>query len=128
MEQQIYNRKIVPPIITTKPSGVSYWIDYKGYGKVLPSDVGVYNITVYFNDPNFVPKHVSAVFRINPAEVYVEGIEVEDKVYDGVDTLKITGRLKGVLPGDEVFLNLKARIAEGKIDVGIHDVEITSYS
>lgn len=128
LEQQIYNRKIVPPIITTKPSGVSYWIDYKGYGKVLPSDVGVYNITVYFNDPNFVPKHVSAVFRINPAEVYVEGIEVEDKVYDGVDTLKITGRLKGVLPGDEVFLNLKARIAEGKIDVGIHDVEITSYS
>ena len=53
---------------------------------------------------------------------------MEDKAYDGVDTLKITGRLKGVLPGDEVFLNLKARIAEGKIDVGIHDVEITSYS
>lgn len=127
LEQQVYGN-VKAPIITTKPANVSYWIDYKGQGQVRPEDAGTYNIVVYFNDPNYVPRHVSAMFKIQKKELRIEDIEVESKVYDGVSSLAITGKINGVMLGDEVKLLMRARTEGGKVNVGSHKVEITSYT
>lgn len=127
LEKQIYGSTIVPPVITTKPANVAYWIDYQGSGKIMPQKAGTYNIVVYFNDPNFAPRHITAMFKIQRRELTVEKIEVEDKVYDGIPTLTISGRLKGVTLNDEVYLTLEARTSQGKINTGTHKVEIVRY-
>ncbi len=127
LERQVYG-SVVPPIITTKPAGVSYWIDYQGHGKTIPPNAGTYNIVVYFNDPNYVPKHISAMFKIQKKEITLENIEVQNKAYDGVSTIAITAKMNGVLPGSEVKLDLKARTLGGATNVGIHNVEILSYN
>ena len=127
LENQIYG-SVVPPIITTSPANVSYYIVYQGYDTVMPTDAGSYNITVYFNDDNYEKKQVSAMFKINKKPLTVTNIEVSDKVYDGVSSLSIKGQLSGVLYGDEVNIAMTARTAEGAVNVGSHYVEITSYT
>ncbi|MDD4316503.1 MAG: MBG domain-containing protein, partial [Clostridia bacterium] len=127
LEQQVYG-SVVPPIITTKPAGVKYWIDYQGYGKITPTNAGTYNMVVYFNDQNYVPRHISAMFKIQKKEIRLDNIEVQNKIYDGVATIAMTAKMTGVLPGDEVNLDLRAKTAGGAIKVGRHNLEITAYN
>jgi hypothetical protein len=127
LERQVYG-SVVPPIITTKPSDVSYYIIYQGYGRIMPTDAGTYNIVVYFNDPNYIPKQVSAMFRIRKKELQLEDIRVENKVYDGVASLKITAKMNGVFLGDQVTLKLRAETEGGKTNPGKHNVVITEYA
>ena len=58
-----------------------------------------------FNDLNYIPKQVSAMFRIRKKELQLEDIRVENKVYDGVASLKITAKMNGVFFKDQVTLN-----------------------
>lgn len=116
---------VVPPIVTTSPANVSYYIIYQGYNTTLPTAVGSYNVTVYIDDANYASTQMSAVFRINPKPLEITGITVKDKAYDGVASLEITGSLTGVLYNDEVKLDLSARTYNGAIDKGEHFVEIT---
>ena len=127
LERQVYG-SVVPPIITTKPSDVSYYIIYQGYGRIMPTDAGTYNIVVYFNDPNYIPKQVSAMFRIRKKELQLEDIRAENKVYDGVASLKITAKMNGVFLGDQVTLKLRAETEGGKTNPGKHNVVITEYA
>lgn len=116
---------VVPPIVTTTPANVSYYIIYQGYYTTLPTSVGSYNVTVYIDDDNYASTQMSAVFRINPKPLEVTGLTVKDKAYDGVATLEINGSLTGVLYSDEVKLELTARTYNGATNKGEHFVEIT---
>lgn len=131
LEKQIYagkNSSLVPPIVKTQPSGVHYYIEYQGHGQHMPTSVGTYSITVYFNDPNFEPKNVSAIFKIQKKEITLENIQVQSKVYDGTSSLDITAKMNGVAYGDEVILSIKARTVDGKVAVGKHYVDIYEYT
>lgn len=126
-ENQVYGN-VTDPIITTVPAGVKYYIVYKGTdGNRLPTDAGSYNMTVYFDDPNYETKQVDAQFRIAKKPVVITKISVENKTFDGITALKISGTIEGILPGDEVALAMTAETADGSAKVGPHYVKITSY-
>lgn len=127
LENQIYGN-VVAPIITTKPSKIRYYIIYQGHGLDMPQDAGIYNIMVYFDDDNYEKKQISAMFKINKKQITVVNIVAEDKVYDGVPSIKISGKLSGVRMGDEVILTLSATTAENAVNIGYHYVDITEYS
>lgn len=128
LERQVYGGTIVAPIVQTKPSGVQYYIVYEGYERHMPTNAGTYNITVYFNDPNYAPKPVSAIFVIHRKEIFFDTITVQSKAYDGVSSLDIDGTLSGVVYGDEVNYTLEASTRDGKYNVGKHYVTITKAS
>jgi len=124
---QIYGR-VSEPIITTVPIKVAKpYIVYQG-STIMPKEAGSYNITVYFDDDNFDKKQVNAIFRINKATAKVINVKVEDKVFDGVATLKITGSLQDIRPGDECYITMTAATFNNAINVGFHSVVITSFS
>lgn len=125
LENQIYGN-VIEPNISTEPNGISYYIVYHGYSQ-MPKNAGTYNITVYFDDDNYEKKQISAMFKINPLKITVVNIQVDDKVYDGVAALEISGKLQGVFVGDEVALELKAHTADNKTSIGKHDVVISEY-
>lgn len=127
LEQQIYGN-VVDPIVTTRPSNVSYYIVYQGYGTIRPNDAGSYNITVYFNDNNYEKRQVSAMFKINKKALEITNIIVSDKVYDGVATLSVQGQLSGLLYGDEVNLSMSAETVNQDFNIGWHYVNITKYT
>lgn len=121
---QVYGT-VVSPIVNTVPSNVNYYIVYQGYDKTVPTMVGTYNITVYIDDGNYASKQVSAVFRINPKPVSVTNIRVQDKAYDGVDSVGISASLSGIMYNDEVSLSIKATTHDGETAVGEYYVDIT---
>lgn len=123
---QIYG-SVSKPIIVTVPTDVNYYIIYQGYDKVMPTDVGSYNITVYIDDESYNSKQVSAVFKINPRPLTVSSFTAEDKVFDGTSTIAVTGKLSGVLFSDEVTLTLRGVTADGSSEPGKHGVIITDY-
>lgn len=124
--EQTYG-SVVAPIITTTPAGVSYYIVYQGFNTTMPTDAGTYNITVYIDDENYEADQISAVFMIRQKELAVKDIVVKDKVYDGTSTVEISGRLDGMLYGDEVLLRMEATTFDNKTNVGKHYVTITNY-
>lgn len=124
--EQTYG-SVVAPIITTTPAGVSYYIVYQGFNTTMPTDAGTYNITVYIDDENYEADQISAVFMIKPKELAISDIVVKDKVYDGTSTVEISGRLDGMLYGDEVLLRMEATTFDNKTNVGKHYVTITNY-
>jgi len=126
MENQVYG-SVVPPIITTSPANVSYYIVYQG-STVMPTSAGSYQITVYFDDPNYEKKQSTAMFKINKKPLTVSGITVNDKSYDGTSSLEISGKLNGIMYGDEVNLRMTAQTEGNNSSVGGHYVEITSYT
>ncbi|HOO22713.1 MAG TPA: MBG domain-containing protein [Clostridia bacterium] len=126
LENQIYGM-VTAPIIYTRPSNISYYIVYQGYGTKMPTDAGTYNIMVYFDDNNYEKKQIFAMFRINPMPINIGQITVRDKVYDGVSSIEIEGKLQGVRPDDEVELVMKATTANNDPSVGAHYVTITEY-
>jgi hypothetical protein len=126
LENQIYG-SVVAPIINTIPTNISYYIVYQGYGTVMPTSAGTYSIIVYFDDDNYEKKQISAMFKINPKSATVINITVEDKVYDGVSSVEISGSLSGIALGDEVELTLTAATVDNDASIGYHYVEITSY-
>lgn len=125
LEGQVYGN-VKEPQITTSPAGVSYYIVYQGYSR-MPTDAGSYNLIVHFNDDNYEKKQASAMFRINKKKIDVTNIIVEDKVYDGVPTLKISGQLTNIELDDEVILTMTAETAGRAVNVGYHEVNIVSY-
>ncbi len=126
LENQIYGNTVAPKV-NTIPSDIDYYISYQGYNLVKPDDVGTYNITVYFNDDNYEKRQVSAIYKINPKVISVVDIKVNDKTYDGVPTLIISGKLQGVLPEDIVLLTMEATTVDKKSNAGSHNVDITNY-
>ena len=126
LEKQIYGSVVVAPTVTTIPTNVSYYIVYQGHDS-MPKAAGTYNITVYFNDDNYEKSQVIAMFRINPTKAQVTGIQVANKVYDGVSSLSISGNIQGIVVGDEVSLEMTAHTLDNKTNVGLHYVEIGNY-
>lgn len=126
LENQIYG-SVVAPIITTSPANVSYYILYQGYGTEIPKDAGSYHITVYFNDDNYEKLQSTAMFKINKKPLSVTNIQVEDKVYDGIPNIGISGQLSGLVFGDEVSLKMSARTLNDEIKVGSYSVVVTEY-
>ncbi len=126
MENQVYGA-VTAPIITTVPAGVSYYIIYQGYGMNVPQDAGSYHITVYFNDNNFEKTQSSAMFKINKKQLNVSNIQVEDKIYDGIPNINITGQLNGLVFGDEVTLKMSAVTANKETQVGSYGIEVVEY-
>lgn len=126
IDNQVYGA-VVEPIVLTEPSGIAYKIIYHGTnGGLLPTEAGSYNITIQFIDENYESLQVAAKFKIAKKPIYVTEITVEDKTYDGTPTLKVTGRLYGILPDDEISLTMTAQTADGSSAVGQHYVKITS--
>ncbi len=119
--------KVAPPIVTTVPAGVHYYIIYAGYEKTMPTDINSYNITVYIDDENYAATQINNTFRIVPKTISVTDIKVKDKLYNGTPTVDIEAKLSGVLYNDEVFLTLTAETADGSAAVGKHLVSVTSY-
>lgn len=126
MENQVYGA-VTAPIVTTVPSGVSYYIIYQGYGMNVPKEAGSYHITVYFNDNNYEKTQSSAMFKINKKQLSVTNIQVEDKIYDGIPNINITGQLSGLVFGDEVSLKMSAVTANKETKVGSYGVEVVEY-
>lgn len=127
LENQIYGLGVSAPKIYTRPSNISYYIVYQGYSQ-MPKDAGNYNIMVYFDDDNFDKKQVFAMFKINPKKITIDRITVQDKVYDGVSTIKVDGQLKDVEVDDQVTLRMSATTANNAVNVGKHSVVITDYT
>lgn len=126
VDNQVYG-SVVDPIVLTEPSGVGYKIIYHGTsGGTRPTDAGSYDITVQFNDESYETMQIAAKFKIAKKSIYVTGITVSDKTYDGTPTLAVTGQLYGVLPGDEISLSMTAETVDGTSNVGTHYVRITS--
>ncbi|MCI5791191.1 MAG: MBG domain-containing protein [Clostridiales bacterium] len=126
MENQVYGA-VTAPIITTVPSGISYYIIYQGYGTTVPQDAGSYHISVYFNDNNFEKTQSSAMFKINKKQLSVTNIQVEDKIYDGIPNINVTGQLNGLIFGDEVTLKMSAVTANRETKVGSYGIEVVEY-
>lgn len=126
MENQVYGA-VTAPIITTVPSGISYYIIYQGYGTTVPQDAGSYHISVYFNDNNFEKTQSSAMFKINKKQLSVTNIQVEDKIYDGIPNINVTGQLNGLVFGDEVTLKMSAVTANRETKVGSYGIEVVEY-
>lgn len=127
LSKQVYG-SVSAPIIRTIPDGVNYYVIYQGYDRTMPMEVGTYNITVYIDDISYGSAQESAVFKINPKALTISSYSVSDKVYDGTNTIAITGELFGVLANDEVSLTLRAATIDDSAEAGKHGVKITWYN
>lgn len=73
------------------------------------SNVGVFPITISgFESTNYQISYQGALLEITPADLYIHGIGVEDKVYDGgvsttVDYSEIL--FEGLVDGDEILVD-----------------------
>lgn len=127
LSNQIYG-SVVYPKVSTDPVGVSYRLEFPGYGDTMPTAAGNYNIKVIIEDPNYKGDTITAMFRINPKEISVENIKAYGKPADGLADVKVTGDLKGVMAGDEVSVIFDAETEGGKTGAGTYGVYIKSWT
>lgn len=126
LSNQIYGSVSVP-VVVTSPAGVGVRVEFPGY-ETMPLSAGNYSIKAVIDDPNYFSTELSAMFRINPKEISIENIKAQNKAYDGLPNITVTGELNGVMVGDEVILNLTATTAGGKSEIGTYAVVITSWT
>lgn len=125
LSSQIYGT-VSMPIVHVSPSDVQYTISFVGY-EFLPKSAGAYSVKVTVTDSNYMPMEKESLFRILPKDITIENIKVSDKAYDGLDSISITGELRGVLNKDEVTLKMTARAEGGATQPGTYGVEILTY-
>ena len=126
LSNQIYGQVSIP-VVNTTPAGVGYVIEFPGYEN-MPTGAGTYSIKVTIQDPNYVNTTRTAMFRINPKKINVENLKAYNKAYDGVSNIEVTGELKGVMNGDEVDVTLIAHTRDNKVNIGVHQVIIDSWT
>ena len=125
LSNQIYGSVSVP-VVVTSPAGVGVRVEFPGY-ESMPLSAGNYSIKAVIDDPNYFSTELTAMFRINPKEISIENIKVQNKAYDGLPNVTVTGELSGVMVGDEVILSMTATTMGGKSEVGTYGVVITSW-
>ena len=125
LSNQIYGSVSVP-VVVTSPAGVGVRVEFPGY-ESMPLSAGNYSIKAVIDDPNYLSTEATAMFRINPKEISIENIKVQNKAYDGLPNVTVTGELNGVMVGDEVILNMTATTMGNKSEVGTYEVVITSW-
>ena len=126
LSNQIYGSVSVP-VVVTSPAGVGVRIEFPGYEN-MPLSAGNYSIKAVIDDPNYFATELNAMFRINPKEISIENIKVQNKAYDGLPNVTVTGELYGVMVGDEVVLKMTATTMGNKSEVGTYQVVITSWT
>ncbi|MFA5449227.1 MAG: MBG domain-containing protein [Clostridia bacterium] len=114
------------PIVNVSPSDVQYRILFESH-EFLPDAAGTYNITVVVTDPNYMPINKESMFTIRPKAITIENIKVFNKPEDGLSDIQITGELRGIMTGDEVFLSMTAKTRGRGITMGSYDVDILSW-
>ncbi len=125
LSNQVYGQVSVP-IVNTVPAGVGYVIEFPGY-ESMPTKAGTHSIKVTIQDPNYNATSLNAMFRINPKNISVENLKVYNKAYDGLSNVEVKGELKGIMNGDEVDVTLTAHTRDNKVNIGVHQVVITSW-
>ncbi|NLT18377.1 MAG: hypothetical protein GXY10_03115 [Clostridiales bacterium] len=126
LSTQVYGSVFIPNVLVT-PSNVTVRVSFPGYPD-MPTTAGTHSIRVEVIDPNYNPSFRNGTFIILPRQISIENIEAYDKAVDGLSDIRVTGTLGGVLQGDEVFLEMKARTEENLINVGTHAVIIDSWT
>ncbi|MFA7664397.1 MAG: MBG domain-containing protein, partial [Clostridia bacterium] len=126
LSTQVYGSVSMPNVLVT-PSNVTVRVSFPGYPD-MPTTAGTHSIRVEVIDPNYNPSFRNGTFIILPRQISIENIKAFDKAVDGLSDIKVTGSLGGVLQGDEVFLEMKARTEDNLIDVGTHTVIIDSWT
>lgn len=126
LSTQVYGSVSMPNVLVT-PSNVTVRVSFPGYPD-MPTTAGTHSIRVEVIDPNYNPSFRNGTFIILPRQISIENIKAFDKAVDGLSDIRVTGSLGGVLQGDEVFLEMKARTEDNLIDVGTHTVIIDSWT
>ncbi len=126
LSSQVYG-SVVEPTVLTDPIGVGYKLEFPGYGSIMPTNAGTYNIKVIIDDANYQGADTNSTFTINPKEISVENLVASDKAADGLSAIEVTGDLKGVMIGDEVYIKFTATTEGNQSGVGTYPVVITSW-
>lgn len=105
-------------------TGISYYIIW-GDSLAMPTTAGKHNGKLVVNDANYDSYEKTFVMTINPKVLSVTELKVYDKNLDGTPWLKVSAKLSGMLPGDEVELDIEAYTYDKSTSPGKHDVIIS---
>jgi hypothetical protein len=123
---QVYGASFMP-IVNVSPAGVNVTIRFLGLSG-RPTDAGSYRVVAVVDDPNFLRTEREAVYSIQRRRVTVEHIRGIDKLFDGLPNIDVVGSLVGVLPGDEVELNLWGETVGMVATTGQHQFILTRWA
>lgn len=131
LNEQVYGT-VTEPIVSIydklddekRLTGISYYITW-GDSLVMPTTAGKHNGKLIVNDVNYDSYEKTFVMTIKPKTLTITELKVYDKDVDGTPWLTVTAKLNGMLPGDEVELNLEAYTYDKSTVPGKHDVVIS---
>ncbi len=134
LNDQVYG-SVTEPIVSVydklddekRLTGISYYITW-GDSRVMPTTAGKHNGKLIVDDPNYDSYEKTFVMTINPKELTVTELKVYDRDVDGTPWLTVTAKITGMLPGDEVELDIEAYTYDKETSPGRHDVIISKCS
>ncbi len=125
LSNQVYGQVSMPIVVTT-PANVRCEIEFPGYTS-MPTNAGTYPIKVTVTDENYVQDTRTAMFNINKKPITIENLKAQNKAYDGISLITVTGEPKGIMNNDEVEVILFAHTRDNKVNVGVHSVVISGW-
>ena len=79
------------------------------------TDVGKYTATASAENGNYTLTNASVQFDIAKKEIKVVNVEATDREYDGTTSVTVTGKLDGVIDGDDLTLSISGTMKDKNV-------------
>jgi len=117
-----YDGQVYNVVVTGAPEGSTITYTCNGEAFEGTKAAGEYEVTAKVTHPDYKPFTDTATLVISPAELTIEGLDAEDRAYNGTTTVGLIGELTGVVAGDDVTFPREATISSKNI--GTYTVEL----